>query len=62
MSCKCNWSTIHGTSVGGAISTVETDIANTVKSFLYLCSWDKYDPSFRVIKDSAQTLPIDLTP
>jgi hypothetical protein len=49
-------------SVCGAIITPQADTANTIASFFSLvCSSDNYDSSFSVIKDSAETLPLNFT-
>jgi hypothetical protein len=63
MSDKCNRTTIPGISVGGATTTSQADIANTIAScFSTICSSDNDFPSFKVIKYNADTLPLDFTP
>jgi hypothetical protein len=54
MSGKFNRTTTPGISVGGVTITSQADIANTIAScFSTICNSDNYDPSFKVIKDSA---------
>jgi hypothetical protein len=61
MSGKYSRIVIPGMSVGGAIITFQANIANTITfCFPVVCSSESYNSGFKVIKDSAETFPLNL--
>jgi hypothetical protein len=56
MSGKCNHTSISG------IITSQADTASTLTfSFSSVCSFSSYDPSTKILKDSAETLPLNVS-